>query len=201
MDGSAGAGFRPYSVGCTPDEFGELTYLRFIAYWGAGLPTVSAKLKEKLKITGFNMKPTASGKNRHEDHTAVIGMTPAVINYVAGQGKYTKEQRLVFYHELPVRSEPDTEWWPVQVLALRPDKQTEYAVGDSDDTPPEYGKLDKLIDDVKKSENLSVNDLTELLKQGLVVSTRDGTKCWVICGYQWLDDTPDAWPVRIRSRM
>ena len=103
-------GFRPYSGGCTPDEFGELTYDRLFAYWEDGLPTVSAKFKEKLKVTGFSLKPTTSGKTRHEDHTAVIGMTPALINYVAGQGKYTKEQRLVLYHELPVMSAPNTEW-------------------------------------------------------------------------------------------
>ena len=30
-------GFRPYSVGCKPDEDGILTYERFAGFWGCNL--------------------------------------------------------------------------------------------------------------------------------------------------------------------
>ena len=199
--GMPARGFRPYAEGCPPDEFNLLTDEKFSEFWGDGVSAVTGKLKEKIKVTGFNMKRSNSAKTRREDHTAIQGMVPALINYVAGQGKYSSKQRLIFHHELPLQCQPGEQWWPVQVLSLRPDKKTEYAVDDSED-PPDHGKFDKLIEgDGKKTDDMAVNDLTELLRQGLVVHNRSRTKCWVICGYQWMDDVPDAWPVSIRSRM
>ena len=143
--GMPARGFRPYAEGCPPDEFHVLTNEKFSEFWGDGVSAVTGKLKEKIKVTGFNMKRSNSAKTRREDHTAIEGMVPALINYVAGQGKYSSKQRLIFHHELPLQCQPGEQWWPVQVLSLRPDKKTEYAVDDSEG-PPDHGKFDKLIE-------------------------------------------------------
>ena len=126
--GKPDIGYRPYDQGCRSDEYGEPSYERFISYWANGLPEVGTKLEDKLKVTGFKMRPSNSGKNYLEDHTAVEGMVPGVISYVCAIGKYHAQNRLVFYHELPVQWHPDSQWWPVQVLLLRPDIQHQYDV-------------------------------------------------------------------------
>jgi hypothetical protein len=46
----------------------------------------------------------------------------------AGQGKYHPGNRLVFHHALPLAGlDKKTEWWPIVVVALNPQKQMEHA--------------------------------------------------------------------------
>ena len=194
-------------------------------FWGCNLQGAVHELKKQIRSSGFKIK---RGKRPGviESISAVQALIPALVSYAAGQGKYHPGNRLVFHHELPlVGLDTSTEWWPIMVVSLNPDKQLQYTkFDDGFDTEDEDcgfatrdqeegdrkndGHFDQLIKDGDKKQEASgskgdaeVEDVTDMFQKKLAFEKRKRVWCWVICGYQWLDEIPDAWPCRLRSRM
>ena len=146
-----------------------------------------------------------------ENMSAVQALVPALVSYAAGQGKYHPGNRLVFHHELPLAGlDKKTEWWPIVVVALNPQKQmerTKYDEGfESEEEDCGFAKrdqeggdrkndghFDQLIKDGDKKQEGSgskdgdaeVGDLSSMFDRKLAfrIPRRRRVWCWVICGY------------------
>lgn len=202
---------RPRTAGCPVEKAaGEeglwtLDYGSLKAFWGANIEDFARRAADVVKERGEISIKVDEDTTVTIPSGAISGISAALVSYRAFSGKYTSSTQIVFLSDLPalLRDAEDSQWWPVAVVALEPEKRKKLGLNIS---------AEKFLADaaggaqvVGTASQQIIADNGEIAKPvgGQATLLSQSPWCSFVCCLRQLAsaDKIMAWPLAIRSRL